>query len=200
MSAANDLRVRPEETGLLIVDWQERLAAAMPDAVHARNLKNACNLIRGARLFGVPMVMTLQYPRGLGPAVADVHAAFQEALPGVEGSAADSVATIEKRIFSVMGVDEARAAMEATGRKRWVVVGMETHVCIYQSVRDMSAAGHHVYVPRDAVVSRLLHNYETGLELCRAAGATVTSAEAVLFDWCEAGEGERFKAVSRMVR
>ena len=186
------MRLLPESTGVLLIDWQERLAAAMESELHARHLGNAVRLVRGAALFRLPVIATEQYPQGLGPTVG----ALREAL-ALDGVAAPIV---EKRDFSAWAVPGVRAQMEASGRRAWLVAGIEAHVCVYQTVRDLVAAGHDVWLLKDAVVSRTRENWKVGAGLCEAAGAVVTSTEAALFDVCGRGEGEAFKALSRLVK
>jgi nicotinamidase-related amidase len=187
------VRLQPETCGVLVIDWQEKLAAAMDPEVYPRHLKNALALVQGAALFRVPVVATEQYPQGLGPTVAPLR----EAL-AAEGVAAPVIA---KKDFSAWAVPEVRAQVQAAaGRTKWIVLGMESHVCVFQTVRDLKEAGFTVFVPRDAVVSRTRDNWKVGVKLCEAVGATATSTEAVLFDWVGRAEGDAFKAVSRLVR
>ena len=190
MTAA--VRCSPDGTGVLLVDWQERLAPAMAAELHAPHLRNAERLLQGAALFRVPAVATEQYPKGLGPTLPSL-----KALLAGEGLAAPIV---EKIDFSAWAVPAVREQMSASGRRSWIVAGMEAHVCVFQTVRDLCEAGHTVWLLRDAVVSRTRENWEVGVELCRAAGARVASTESVLFDLCGRAEGEAFKALSRLVR
>lgn len=182
-----DTRLLPEDTGLVVIDWQVRLCAAMPEAVVERHTRNVTHLLKLAAALGLPVVATEQYPRGLGPTTDPVA----EHLAGP---------TLAKTKFSAWRDPAARAAIEATGRRRWVVVGIETHVCVYQTVRDMVAAGHAVHVPADAAISRAKANWQSGLALCAAAGALVSNTETVLFDLLGEGRGDAFKMVSRLIR
>ena len=92
------------------------------------------------------------------------------------------------------------AAIEATGRRTFIVVGIEAHICVFQTVRDMVAAGYTVHVPGDAAISRSKANWRNGLELCARAGGIITNTETALFDLLEVGRGEVFKEVSRLIR
>ena len=163
------MRLTPETTGLLVIDWQERLAAVMDAQLHPRHLENALRLARGAAIFRLPVVATEQYPQGLGHTVA----ALAEALT------VDAVAApvVEKKDFSAWEVAGVRTQMAAAGRRAWLVAGMEAHVCVYQTVRDLVASGHEVWVVKDAVVSRTHENWEVGVGLCQEAGARITSTE-----------------------
>lgn len=174
-------------TALLVVDWQERLCAAMPAEVVERNTRNLTHLLTLARRLEMPVLATEQYPQGLGPTTEAVRAL----LPGPAHP---------KTAFSVMRDAAAAAALRDAGRKTVVVAGVETHICVYQTVRDLVQAGFGVHVPADAVISRARGNWERGLELLRLCGAVVTSTEAVLFDLLKVGQGEAFKEVSKRIR
>jgi nicotinamidase-related amidase len=102
--------------------------------------------------------------------------------------------------FSAWRAPEVRAALEAAGRTQIVLVGMETHICVYQTARDLVGAGYAVHVPIDAVASRTSANVGAGLDLLRSAGVQTTCTEAVLFDLLKEGRGEAFKEVSRRIR
>lgn len=181
------LTLLPEDTAIIVVDWQERLVAAMPSAVADRHAENVTHLLTLAARLGLPVVATEQYPRGLGATVPAIAALLPAAAHA-------------KTAFSGWSEPEIAAAIRATGRRRLVVVGMETHICVFQTVRDLVAAGYAVQVPVDGVVSRSKSNHRVGLELCRLAGAVVTSTEAALFDLLRVGQGEAFKEISRRIR
>lgn len=177
------------DTGLLVVDFQARLCAAMPEAVVAKHAKNVTHLLALAEELGLPVVVTEQYPQGLGPTLDTIA----EALPADTPRHA-------KTMFSAWRDPGAAAALKATGRRRWVVTGMEAHICVVQTVRDLCAQGFVVHVPADAVVSRTKANWRTGLQLAAGAGATVTCTETALFDLLQEARGAAFKRVSRLIR
>jgi nicotinamidase-related amidase len=175
------------ETALVVIDFQERLCAAMPADVVERNAANVTHLLTLAARLDLPVVATEQYPQGLGPTIEKVRALLPAApLPKLE--------------FSVMRNPAACNALRETRRKTAVVVGMEAHVCVFQTVRDLLTAGWFVHVPCDAVVSRHKQNWRVGLDLMRQAGAHVTSTEIVLFDLLKEGRGDAFKEVSKRIR
>jgi len=181
-------RLEPASTLLLVVDVQEKLAAAMPPETLARLVQNTCILLDAARLLGVRVVATEQYPKGLGKTLAPIA----EKLPSPP---------IEKLDFSAL--DDARVAhaITAAPRPRAVVVaGMESHVCVFQSARDLASRGYVTYVVEDAVASRREENRLAGLALAERAGAIRTVTEAVAFDWVRRAEGDTFKAISKLVR
>ncbi len=177
-------------TALLVVDIQERLCAAMPQAVVEAQTRNVGHLLTLAARLDVPVIVTEQYPQGLGPTVAPLRALFT----------GQPFAPFPKTSFSAMRDAPTAEAVRATGRTSIVVVGLETHVCVYQTVRDLCAAGFTVHVPADAVASRTKENFNVGLQLLSLAGGVPTSTEVVLFDWLKVGSGEIFKEVSRRLR
>ncbi len=172
-------------TAVLIVDIQERLGAAMDSRALERMVRRTVALITGARALGLPLCVTEQYPKGLGPTVA----AVREAMPGL--------AVREKSSFSCLadGIPEALA-----GKSQVLIAGMETHVCVFQTARDLAAIGVTPYLCADAVLSRTEEDRQVGLDLCRAAGGVVTTVEAALFDLLGRAGTPEFKAVSAAVK
>jgi len=177
--------LRRGTTALLVVDVQERLVAAMEPDAAARMLERLGALIEGARVLGLPIIATEQYSKGLGHTVPPIRERLGD------------VPIIEKLRFSALD-DSVRSRL--SGRRDVVVAGMETHVCVYQTVRDLVAEGRHPTVCMDAVLSRTSVDRQAGLDLAKAAGATLSSVEAVLFDLLgEAGSAE-FKKISNAVK
>ena len=173
-----------DDSRLLIVDMQERLLAVMPEA---ESLVASCEvLVRGAHCLGVPVSATEQYPRGLGPTVAPLASLLKERPEKL-------------RFSSTASFEWSRAAGE-TDRVKVVVAGIETHVCIQQTVLDLLAAGFNVFVAADAVASREHSDRDHALHRMRDVGATVTTTEAILFEWCETAESPEFKEISRLVK
>ena len=188
------LALDPSSTALLVVDVQERLCLAMPD--RGESCIAACaRLLEGMRLLGVPVMVTEQYPKGLGPTapvLRDVLATFDPPVP-----------VFEKLAFGACGNPAFASAIDArvdAGLRAIVVCGMEAHVCVYQSVRALAARGLRVHVALDAVTSRDPRNVEIARGLWSAAGAIVTSTETVLFDLMGCAGTDTFKAVSRIVK
>ena len=174
-------------SAVLVIDIQSRLTPAMPPDTLARVVKYTRALCGAAKELGLPVLATEQYQKGLGPVVPEVR----EVLPSPP---------LEKVHFSC-GADPAfAAAREQTGRRQLIVCGMETHVCVFQTVRDLVAHGYEVHVCADAVSSRTEEHRRVGLELCREAGAVVTTAETAIFDLLHRAATEEFKKVSPLVR
>jgi nicotinamidase-related amidase len=172
---------------LLVVDVQERLVSAMEPQAYARMLKNAETLLKAALRLGLPVVASEQYPKGLGPTVERLR----ELLPAK---------ALEKVEFSVGNNKVLARTVLQTGRRQVVVVGMEAHVCVFQTVRDLVRGGFAVFVPEDAVLSRTERNHATGLRLCERAGATLSGTESVLFDLLGESGTPEFKELSPLIR
>jgi len=184
-------RLVPARTLVVVVDVQERLAAAMPAEDLAAVLRATKILVEGARAMGAPLIVTEQYPKGLGATLPEVKIAVEAA----------GATICEKLAFSACDAEGFAARLAALGDlEAAVVVGMETHVCVYQTVRDLAARGLEVHVPIDGVASRRADHRDAGLELCVRAGAVRTTAESVAFDWLGRAGGEDFKLISKLVR
>jgi nicotinamidase-related amidase len=171
---------------LLVVDIQERLAAVM--AEREKVVANAGHLIAAAKLLGVPVVHTEQYPKGLGPTVPELRAALEPA------------AAVEKMTFDCCGEPAFGPALRQTGRSTVIVCGMETHICVLQTVLGLLAGGATVHVAADAVCSRNPENARTALELMRDAGAVVTCTETVMFQLLVRAGTPEFKAIQARIR
>lgn len=184
------VRLTPGSTALLVVDVQERLAAAMPSEAMAELKRAAHVLIESAARLGAPVFATEQYPKGLGPTLPEVHQLLERV----------NARRFEKLCFSAGGVAEFVSELERAAARAVVVIGMEAHVCVFQTVRDLVSRGLEVHVPLDGVVSRREDHRAAGLQLCERAGAFRTTSETVAFDWLERAGTEDFKAISRLVR
>jgi nicotinamidase-related amidase len=183
-------RLRPETTVLLVVDVQERLCAAMPPDALARLLANVKILLEAARVVGARVLVTEQYPKGLGPTHPDLSAKLQEL----------GVQPIDKVTFDASSEPRIANALAATEARAVVLVGMESHVCVFQTARELVTRGYATHVVADAVTSRREENRVAGLALCASSGAIVTTAEAVAFDWVERAGTDVFRQISKLVR
>ena len=188
-AAPSPLRLLPERTIVLCVDVQERLSAAIPAELLQRLRKNAAILLRGAAALGVPVLVSEQYKKGLGDTLPDLL----EALP--PGSR-----RFEKLAFSAWASAPVAQAIVDSGRSQVIVFGMETHICVFQTTRDLCHTGFSVHLPHDAVASRDPENMRLGLVLAERAGAVVTSVETVLFDLLHRAGSAEFKTISALVK
>ncbi len=177
------------DTGLLVVDVQERLIGSI--AAWRKVVWNVRRLIDGAKLLGVPIVATEQYPKGLGHTVAELAERLADVYP-------DGIP--EKMTFSSGGCPGAFDEFRSRGVRKILVTGIEAHVCVTQTVFDLMADGWRVYVAVDAVGSRFDLDYRTGLARMDSAGATLTTTEAALFELFEVAGTPEFKEISRLVK
>jgi nicotinamidase-related amidase len=180
---------RPGHSQLLVVDVQERLAGAMPDAELEPVLRNLGVLLQAADRLEIPVTATEQYPRGLGPTVPAVAAS----LPAASGR-------FEKTGFSCCLAEGFSEALAAAARPQVVLAGMEAHVCVLQTAIDLTSRGFEVYVVEDAVCSRNSRHRDNALARLRQAGVWVTNTESVLFEWLRDSSHPQFKAVSKLIR
>ena len=175
---------------LLLIDMQERLVPAMTAPGEA--VARATLLAEAAAEFAIPVTVTEQYPAGLGPTVAPLRAAI-----------GDAAAVLEKMAFSSVREPALRRRLDAVrtaGRGDVVVAGVEAHVCVSQTVLDLLRLGVRVAVVADAVSSRRALDRDTSLQRMREAGASVVTAEAVVFEWLETAATESFRRLSRRIK
>ena len=167
-----------ERAALVVVDVQEGFR---PYASFAGVADACAKLVHAARILDVPRVVSEQYPKGLGHTATEV---------GLE----DEVA-IEKSVFSAARAD----GFDLGGRDQAIVCGIETHVCVSQTVHDLLGQGMEVHVPADAVGSRHQLDYERGLMRLERAGAVVSTVETVLFELLQRAGTPEFKAVQKLI-
>lgn len=172
---------------LLTIDVQARLMPAMQD--NERVVKRCYRLAEGAKLFQLPGSYTEQYPKGLGETLPELKASLEEAGHPV----------FEKTRFTA-ALPEVLNHLKASTRQQVIICGAETHVCVYQTVRDLLAEGYQVVVAADAVSSRFPEDKAIALENFRAMGALVTTSENILFDWLQDAKAPQFKAISNLVK
>jgi nicotinamidase-related amidase len=175
---------------LLIIDSQERLAAAMPKNDLAVVIANVNRLVNTASELNIPIIATEQYSKGLGHTIA----AIKERLPvGVKPT--------EKTCFSCCtAAGFERDLTRDEQRKQVVMVGMESHICILQTASGLQHWGYQVFVAADAVCSRIPANRDNALERMRHCGIQVTNTESVAFEWLGDSTHERFKVVSNLFK
>ena len=176
----------PENTILVMIDIQEKLTRAMLDKEAL--VENAAKMVSGAKILEVPIIRTEQNPNGLGRTVPEL----EELLGDVE--------PITKLSFSCCGEPHFMEALQKFARKQILIGGIESHVCVYQTVLDLASLGYEVQALADVVSSRTAENRNIGLERCREAGASITSVETALFEILRAAEGDKFKQMLKVVK
>lgn len=177
--------MRPADTALLVIDVQERLMAVEPDG--PRVAWNCRRLLDGARILGVRAFATEQYPEKLGTTIQQLAERIAEPIP-------------EKMAFSCSGCAALFADWQQQGIRRVLVCGIETHVCVQQSVLDLLAAGYQVLVAADAVGARYKIDHNYALRRMEASGAILTTTEAALFEWCGVAGTDEFRAISNLAK
>jgi nicotinamidase-related amidase len=173
---------------LVVIDVQEKLCLAMDHKVLHKLTKHIGILLEAAAELKVPVLVTEQYVKGLGAT-----------LPELKEKAA-AAPCFEKMAFSCCGSVEFVEAVKASGRTQIIITGMETHVCVLQTVIELREAGFEVHLVRDAVMSRSQQNWQTAIEAMTLAGAVPTSTESVLFQLLRVAGTEEFKKLSKLVR
>ncbi len=174
-----------DNTLLVIVDIQEKLAPAIYKKDEL--IAGAAKLINSMNVLEVPIIYTEQNPDGLGSTV--------EPLKTILGDKA-----ITKIAFSCCGEPAFVDAVKATARKQVILAGMETHVCVYQTARDLIEAGYDVHVVADAVSSRTPENKQIGLDKIKSAGAEITSVETAVFELLKVASGDKFRQILKIVK
>ena len=181
--------LKKEDSTLLVVDMQEKLMSAMPEIESRFAVKNVKILLEAAGILEIPVSMTEQYPKGLGPTIVEI-----------KESAGDCFHPIEKIVFSCARSPEFMDVLKELGRSSVLICGVETHVCVLQTAIDLINDGYHIYVPADAVVSRKELDWQKGIELMDKAGAVVGTTETFLFQLLERAGTDEFKQISKLVR
>ncbi len=180
--------VRREDSVLLLVDIQVRLAAAMAGAERAQVERSAGILAQAAALLGVPVLVTEQYPRGLGATTDPVATKLPPQTP-----------VLEKSCFACTDAAPVQEQLNELHRRQVVVAGMESHVCVLQTAFGLAADGYQVFVVEDAICSRSPLHHRNAIERMRAC-AVISNSESVLFEWLRDAQHPQFKAVSALIK
>ena len=178
--------IKSEEAALVIIDIQERLAMTMKQK--SQVVTNGLHLIETSKLMSIPILVTEQYPKGLGPTLPELR----ETLP--------VYAPFEKLSFNCCQEPGFLEKVGTLGRKKILVTGMEAHICVLQTSLGLMQAGYTVHVVQDAVCSRTKPDFKAGVEFMRNAGAVMTCTEIVLFQLLQKAGTEVFKAISKRIK
>ena len=171
---------------LVIIDIQGNLAQAMFDKENL--FANTVKLIRGIKALNLPIIITEQIPQKLGPTLPQVAAELGSFNP------------IAKESFSCWDEENFKQALEASGRMHIVLIGIECHVCVYQTALDLIANGYNVHLVADAVSSRTPENRQIGIDAMKSAGAHITSTEMVLFELLRTAADPKAKEFFKIVK
>ncbi len=169
---------------LLVVDLQTRLVPAIEGV--DRVIANAVRLVRGAQILGVPTFATEQVPAKLGPTVPILAELLPDRLP--------------KATFHAGGAEGLWDRLEAAKIRHVALVGIEAHICVAQTALELAARGYLVQVPIDAVGSRFPTDLDAALRRLERSGITLTTTEAIVFEWVESADHPRFREISALVK
>jgi nicotinamidase-related amidase len=173
-------------TVLLIIDVQEKLVRVMHDKDSL--LSNLQKLIEGIQVMGIPVIVTEQYPQGLGPTVPEITNLISGFSP------------ISKTCFSCWDSDDFRNKLEQLNRKQVLISGIEGHVCVYQTARDLVSRGYETYFITDTISSRTPENRQLSFKMMKQRGAYISGTETVLFELLKSAGSDQFKKISRIVK
>jgi nicotinamidase-related amidase len=176
-----------KQTALLVVDVQEKVFAAVSRGPEV--LQTIVNAVQGFRLFNIPIIVSEQYPKGLGPTV--------QPLKELLGSA---YKPMQKTTFSCMDDPEFFKMASTHSAKQWVVVGIEAHICVLQTAKGLKKIGKEVVVLNDAITSRSIYDFSTAIAEMRDEGIRVSSLETVLFELTGDSQAPEFKQISKLVQ
>lgn len=176
----------PDNAVLVVIDIQGKLAQLMYQKQMV--FDNAQRIIKGAQILEVPIIVTEQNPKGLGPTIPEIAALFPQFQP------------VSKLSFSCCAETGFSQALMTLKRKQVLISGIEAHVCVYQTSLDLVALGYEVHVLADVVSSRTAENREIALQRMRDEGVKITSTEMALFELLRTAEAPRFRDVSRIVK
>ncbi|NUN16675.1 MAG: isochorismatase family protein [Myxococcales bacterium] len=179
----------PTDSVLLIVDAQDRLLQAFSEDSRVKIIKNARILAQSAQIMDVPIIVTEQYPAGLGHTVSELL----EVLPAGQK-------VHEKLDFSCYRSTGFSSILSDFGRKSIILLGVEAHICVLQTAIDLVNAGYLIHVAADAVGSRTNSNCEVGLSMMRDNQTVISSTETIVFQWLKRAGSDAFKKISRLVR
>ena len=180
------MRLTPETTIAVCVDYQERLMPAICNGEEI--LKRAEILVKGLKILGVPIVVTQQYTRGLGETVESRRSALGDCV------------SFEKLTFGAYDDEKFRALLDGAGRPNVLVFGTETHICALQTALGLRRAGYQVMMVEDCCGSRRASDKESGLRRAMCEGIVVSCSETVLFELTGIAGTDVFREISRLVK
>lgn len=175
-----------EDSLVLIIDIQEKLVAALNKDVV---VSNALKIATSANILGIPIIVTEQYPKGLGCTVQSL----KDVLP-------QETQIVEKTYFNALLEDGMLDKIKSYGKKQIVIFGIETHICVYQTASALIEQGYEVYVIKDACASRNKYEFKQGIDAMVANGAKISCVEIALFDWLKGAKNPKFKEVQALIK
>ncbi len=170
---------------LVVIDVQGKLAGMMHDPHYLRHVKG---MIKTAQILDIPIIITEQAPQKIGDTVPEIKGMFQDFVP------------IVKQTFSCCGEPRFMNELKRLRRSLIIVCGIESHVCVYQTVRDLCGLGHDVQLVTDAVSSRSKHNAQIGIERCAQNGAVLTSLEMLVTELITSTAHPKFREIMGLLK
>ncbi|SFH92136.1 Nicotinamidase-related amidase [Tindallia magadiensis] len=180
------MRLIKENSTAVIIDMQEKLTPHVQQ--HKDLIERMKILIKGLRALGVPILVTEQYRKGLGPTIPEIQEVMEKEV------------TVEKMAFSCCDDDEFQKALEQTGRTQVIVAGIEAHVCVLQTVIDLIEKGYQPIVVEDCLSSRKTMDKDIAMKRMVQEGARIVSCESILFELCRYAGTDTFKKISKLVK
>ena len=177
----------PKQTALVVIDMQDSFRGPVTD--FAEVAARVARVAHAAQLLGVPVLVTEQYPKGLGRTASEIRAVLPEGLE-----------PIEKTAFSSCGAQEFVSRLEGAGARQVLLCGVEAHVCVNQTAHDLLARGYQVHLLTDCVSSRAAHNKQVGVEKMLRSGVLPSSTEMALFELMRDARHEQFKAIQKLIK
>ena len=175
------------KSALAVIDMQEAFRSRIPD--FAEIAGRIAVMVQAARLLQLPIIVTEQYPKGLGRTATEI----EQALP-------DETEVIEKTTFSSCGVNEFETRLELHGTRQVIVSGLEAHICVNQTVHDLLARGFQVHLLTDCITARESANKEAGVAKMKLSGVIPSSIEMALFELMLDARHEQFKAIQQLIK
>lgn len=176
-----------EDSLVLIIDVQEKLLNAVFNKEQVE--KKSAIVAEAAKILGIPVVVTEQYPKGLG-----------NTIPAVKDALAEDTEVFEKTAFSALNNEEILEAIKKHNKKQILIFGIETHICVSQTTAVLRELGYEVSVIKDACGSRAEEEYLAGLERMKDNGAYIITTEIALFEWLKGAKHPNFKAVQALIK
>lgn len=175
-----------QDSLVLIIDIQERLVASLDKDII---ITKAEKVVKAAKSLGIPILVTEQYPKGLGTTVTQL----KNILP-------ESTQFQEKTCFNALSEEGFAQKIASYGKKQIVIFGIETHICVHQTAAALLEAGYEVYVIKDACASRNKYEFKQGIDIMQANGAKISCVEIALFEWLKGAKNPKFKEIQALVK
>lgn len=173
---------------LVIIDIQQKLAAAMPDKIMQKVIADTQLLIKAATLLNIPVLVSEQYPAGLGSTLDELSTSLDA-----------KTQAIDKTCFSCVSNQKFKDALKALNKKQVILAGMETHICVTQTAIELLALNYQVFIATDAVCSRKISHHQNAIQRMQHAGCITTNSESISFEWLRDANHSQFKAISKLV-